>query len=158
MSDRYGVVHHDDQRGRWYAVVDKQKHTDIAHSRSQSIALGIAEVFNDEREGEPGLEVDVGLDGAVTFAEAPADLNDYMPNPSAARREGWWGMACWNALSAEQQTKLLIDGYLPIGYEPEGDGCTRGARVNIETMFDVAPGPRFYCIACAVAFLRGLDR
>jgi hypothetical protein len=69
------------------------------------------------------------------------------------RREWWYGMACWNALSAEQQERLLTVGNLPLGYEPEGEHCQRGAEVNIETQHDVAPGPRFYCRPCAIKYL-----
>ena len=34
---------------------------------------------------------------------------------------GWYGMACWNGLSADQQRRLLEWGNLPFGYTPEGD-------------------------------------
>lgn len=66
---------------------------------------------------------------------------------------GWWHMPCWNALSADQQTRLIEHGNLEFGYQPEGDGCQRGAEVAIETQWDAAPGPRFYCLPCAVAAL-----
>jgi hypothetical protein len=62
-------------------------------------------------------------------------------------------MACWNALSAEQQKRLIEHGNLPFGYEPEGSACTRGAEVCVETCSDSAPGPRFYCRPCALTFL-----
>lgn len=71
-------------------------------------------------------------------------------------RGGWFNMACWNGLSADQQQQLIVQGYLPIGYEAEGDGCPRGAEVGIETEVDTAPGPRFYCLTCAIDYLEKL--
>jgi hypothetical protein len=65
---------------------------------------------------------------------------------------GWWGMTCFNGLSAEQQEFLVVEGYLPFGYEPEGE-CSNGAEIGIECMDDRTPGPRFYCRACAVDYL-----
>ena len=62
-------------------------------------------------------------------------------------------MTCWNALSTAQQARLIEVGNLPYGYEPEGDGCTNGAEVEITTMYDAAPGPRFMCLACAIDYL-----
>ena len=41
---------------------------------------------------------------------------------------GWWNMACWNGLSDDQQNRLLAQGNLPIGYEPEGNGCDLSQR------------------------------
>ena len=58
-------------------------------------------------------------------------------------------MPCWNSLSPEQQTRLIVVGNLEIGWYPEGSGCTDGAYVEIETSLDAAPGPRFYCVDCA---------
>lgn len=69
---------------------------------------------------------------------------------------GWWNMACWNGLSADQQRELLERGVLEIFYEPAGGTCDLGAQVAIETEGDVAPGPRFYCRDCAVEYLRSL--
>lgn len=68
---------------------------------------------------------------------------------------GWWGLACWNALSPEQQAFLIKEGYLEIGYLPEGDACDRGAKVAIECEDDAFPGPRFYCVECAIKYLSG---
>jgi hypothetical protein len=65
---------------------------------------------------------------------------------------GWWNMACWNGLSHAQQRRLIEHGNLPIDYRPEGE-CQRGAEVCIETQDDAAPGPRFYCRPCAIAYL-----
>lgn len=74
---------------------------------------------------------------------------------TARHRKGWWNMPCWNGLSAAQQTRLLDIGNLPIGYHPEGD-CNSGAEVEITTMWDTAPGPRFYCRRCGAAYLADL--
>lgn len=68
---------------------------------------------------------------------------------------GWWDMPCWNGLSATQQEFLRTEGYLPFGYREEGE-CQRGAEVEVTTMWDEFPGPRFYCAACASGYLRGL--
>lgn len=65
---------------------------------------------------------------------------------------GMWGMACWNGLSAEQQERLVTWGNLPIGYEPRGE-CLNGAEVEVTTMWDRSPGPRFYCVDCALGYL-----
>jgi len=70
----------------------------------------------------------------------------------AALMRGWWNMACWNGLSAEQQTRLVEWGNLPLGYVPEGT-CPNPAEVAVEKETDVAPGPRFYCTACAREYL-----
>lgn len=69
----------------------------------------------------------------------------------------WWGLACFNGLSAEQQERLLKVGVLPFGYEPEGGplACQNGAQVAIETEEDTTPGPRFYCWPCALRYLEG---
>lgn len=74
----------------------------------------------------------------------------------SARATGWWGMACWNGLSDEQQRRLIEHGNLPINYRPQGQ-CPNGAEVAIETEDDTAPGPRFYCRACAVAHLEHMN-
>jgi hypothetical protein len=64
-------------------------------------------------------------------------------------------MACWEALSADQQTRLIERGSLSLGYRPEGE-CPNPASVCIETEMDAAPGPRFYCLTCAVSYLESL--
>ena len=69
---------------------------------------------------------------------------------------GWWNMACFNGLSREQQHRVVHTGNLPLGYEPAGE-CTNGAEVEITTMYDLMPGPRFYCLTCAVKHLSALD-
>lgn len=68
------------------------------------------------------------------------------------KAQGYWGMLCWNALSADQQEFLRTKGYLPWGYRPEGE-CPNGAELEITTMYDEFPGPRFYCRPCAVQWL-----
>lgn len=71
---------------------------------------------------------------------------------------GWYEMACWNGLSTEQQQMLIDRGVLLVGrWTPEGGTCSNGAEVAIETESDLAPGPRFYCRACAVAYLTDGD-
>jgi hypothetical protein len=67
---------------------------------------------------------------------------------------GWWNMACWNGLSTFQQTVLVEVGTLRLGYVPMGT-CNNGASVGIECQDDEAPGPRFYCVPCAIAYLEG---
>lgn len=71
-------------------------------------------------------------------------------------QRGWWGMYCFNGLSTEQQTFLVQEGYLEFGYRPEGD-CLRGAEIEITTMHDEMPGPRFYCRPCAIRYLLESD-
>jgi len=68
-------------------------------------------------------------------------------------RKGWWGMACWNGLSSVQQSRLMTVGNLGWGYTPDGE-CPNGAEVEVTTVWDVAPGPRFYCRTCAITYLR----
>jgi hypothetical protein len=63
-------------------------------------------------------------------------------------------MACWNGLSHEQQRLLIEKGVLPMGrWEPEGGTCEKGAEVAVEVESDEAPGPRFYCLDCALGYL-----
>jgi hypothetical protein len=66
---------------------------------------------------------------------------------------GWWNMACWNGLSTEQQDRLIDQGNLPWGYREAGR-CPNGATVAIECDEDISPGPRFYCLACAIEYLQ----
>lgn len=70
---------------------------------------------------------------------------------------GWWNMHCWNGLSDRQQRRLINIGNLPIGYTAEG-WCDRPAEVEVTTMYDEAPGPRFYCVPCAINFLAPMLR
>lgn len=66
-------------------------------------------------------------------------------------------MYCWNALSKDQQHRLVTWGNLPMGYRPEGTECQAGAEVEITTEADLAPGPRFYCLPCAIKYLVSLN-
>ena len=61
-------------------------------------------------------------------------------------------MACFNGLSPAQQDRVVNVGNLPFGYRPEGD-CPNPAELEITTMYDLMPGPRFYCLSCAVGYL-----
>ena len=65
---------------------------------------------------------------------------------------GWYNMPCWNGLSAEQQERLIRVGNLPMGFSDDGK-CPNGAQVEVITMWDEAPGPRFYCLPCARQYL-----
>ena len=86
----------------------------------------------------------------------PALTSDNADSGTTTRlQRGWWGMACWNGLSQEQQRRLIEVGTLPIFYKPEGT-CPNGAELCIETEHDEAPGPRFYCRRCAITFLEAL--
>ena len=71
-------------------------------------------------------------------------------------QRGFWGMYCFNGLSVDQREFLVEEGYLPIGYRPEGP-CLNGAVVGIETELDLFPGPRFYCTECAVKYLMEVE-
>ena len=68
---------------------------------------------------------------------------------------GYWNMHCWNGLSPDQQEFLRTEGYLPFGFAAEGE-CAQPAEVEVTTMWDEFPGPRFYCIGCAVEWLSAL--
>lgn len=67
-------------------------------------------------------------------------------------KRGIWGMYCFNGLSEQQQHRVVEWGNLPFGYKPEGP-CTRPAEVEITTIWDKTPGPRFYCRQCGAAYL-----
>lgn len=75
----------------------------------------------------------------------------------ARRTEGMFGMMCFNSLSAEQQDYTIRLGYLPFPWIPLGDECGSPAEVEVTTMFDKYPGPRFYCRPCAIDYLAGLS-
>ncbi len=96
--------------------------------------------------------VDRGADASVSLRSSLLVRLRLPPWPGGPNVRGWWNMACWNGLSEYQQHRLLTYGNLPIDYRPEV-GCPNGAEVAIETQNDVAPGPRFYCRACAVEYL-----
>lgn len=61
--------------------------------------------------------------------------------------DGFWRMPCWNGLNELQQQRLLRHGNLPFGSRAEG-WCENPADLCIETRWDEAPGPRFYCLRC----------
>lgn len=65
---------------------------------------------------------------------------------------GFWQMPCWNGLHPWQQAHLIIVGNLPINYRPNG-WCPNPADLCIETRWDEAPGPRFYCLRCGTVEL-----
>lgn len=70
--------------------------------------------------------------------------------------KGWWNMTCWTNLSDEQQERLIKVGNLAFPWIPRGEGgCGRPAQVAIECEGDESPGPRFYCVPCAVEYLHG---
>lgn len=63
-------------------------------------------------------------------------------------------LPCWNALSPDQQHTLIEGNRGPDIRVPLGDGqCERYAHVLIETVYDEKPGPRFYCLECAIDYL-----
>jgi hypothetical protein len=68
---------------------------------------------------------------------------------------GWYNLPCWNGLTAAQQDRLIHWGNLPLGFLAAGR-CTSGAAVAVEWEGDEAPGPRFYCLDCALARLTAL--
>jgi hypothetical protein len=71
---------------------------------------------------------------------------------------GLYTLFCFNALGPDQQEFLVVEGYLPMGYIPRGGTCLNGAEVGLEFASDYpgerAPGPRFYCVPCAIEYLR----
>lgn len=74
-----------------------------------------------------------------------------MPSLPPERGESF-NLGCWNGLSHQQQRRLIEVGNLEFGYKMEGL-CKNGAEIAIETAYDEAPGPRFYCHACAITYL-----
>jgi hypothetical protein len=82
----------------------------------------------------------------------PEDTAEWPSEPVEGYERGWWGLFCFNALSAAQQERLVVHGNLPFGYRPEGR-CPRGAEVEVTTVDDATPGPRFYCRLCAILYL-----
>ena len=69
-----------------------------------------------------------------------------------------YNMACWNALSNVQQQRLMEVGNLPWAYEPEYNECPNSASVEVTTVHDEAPGPRYYCVPCAIKYLQALPQ
>lgn len=63
-------------------------------------------------------------------------------------------LPCWNALSPDQQHRLIQGNTGPPIRRPEGDGqCMGWGHVLVETVWDEKPGPRFYCLPCAIDYL-----
>lgn len=84
-----------------------------------------------------------------------AENDEPRPDDIQTVTRGWYDMACWNGLSAEQHEMLIKQGVLPWGrWEPEGGPCTNGAAVAVECEGDESPGPRFYCRPCAIDHIR----
>lgn len=111
------------------------------------------QTIDDANDGEGDLDCVVCANPAIDWTVHPIE-HSYTGN--CERRpavRGWWNMACWNALSAEQQQRLIEVGNLEIGSQPLGDRCKNGAQVAVETEWDRAPGPRFYCAYCAIQYL-----
>lgn len=71
------------------------------------------------------------------------------------RPDAWYEMNCFNALSPAQQKELVEVGVLEFGWYPQG-WCETPATVAIETEDDATPGPRFYCLPCALAYMEEL--
>lgn len=72
-------------------------------------------------------------------------------------KRGMWNMPCFNGLSDAQKKRVVEWGNLPMGYEPEGP-CLEPAEIEIQTVWDHYPGPRFYCRRCAVERIYEVDR
>jgi hypothetical protein len=66
-------------------------------------------------------------------------------------------MVCFNALSPEQQDRVINHGNLAFPWIPEGDRCQNVAEVEVTTKFDKMPGPRYYCLLCGAEYLLGLN-
>lgn len=66
-----------------------------------------------------------------------------------------WNMTCFNALDGGLQKRLVYHGNLPMGWVPSGR-CHNPAEVEVTTTWDEMPGPRFYCIGCAITYLTNM--
>jgi len=69
--------------------------------------------------------------------------------------KGWYDLLCFNSLSGELQARLVYYGNIPLGSPAEGR-CHNPAEVEITTVHDAMPGPRFYCLPCAVQYLTNM--
>lgn len=67
-------------------------------------------------------------------------------------QRGMYLMFCFNGLDGGQQLRLVYHGNLEWGYQPMGR-CHNPAQVEVTTVWDEMPGPRFYCIDCAIQYL-----
>lgn len=70
-------------------------------------------------------------------------------------QRGMWNMTCFNALDGGLQKRLVYHGNLPMGWVPSGR-CHNPAEVEVTTTWDEMPGPRFYCIGCAITYLTNM--
>lgn len=75
----------------------------------------------------------------------------------AEYQRGLFAMTCFNALSGDLQRRLVYHGNLPMGWVPTGR-CHNPAEVEVTTQWDEMPGPRFYCLLCAIAYLIAMRR
>jgi hypothetical protein len=88
----------------------------------------------------------IPYDGGVALRVFPVDGVDIFDQDG---RQVW----CWNSLSIEDQQRLIDGHYGPLITARSDHGCTSHARVALEFVGDASPGPRFYCIRCAVSAL-----
>lgn len=68
---------------------------------------------------------------------------------------GWYNLLCFNSLDGALQRRLVYYGNIPLGSPADGR-CHNPAEVEITTVHDAMPGPRFYCLPCAVEYLTAL--
>lgn len=131
--------------------------TPLGDSLHEAIRLGAPEHVL-ASVGPYGFRVDDGTNERWAETEQEANcIGDRMLRVAKGPERGWYGMACFNGLSEEQQRFVVEEGYLPFGYRPEGTRCLNGAQVMIETMWDEKPGPRAYCTGCAIEYLEGKE-
>jgi len=70
---------------------------------------------------------------------------------------GWYNMLCFNSLDGALQRRLVYYGNVPMGHAEDGR-CHNPAEVEITTVHDAMPGPRFYCLVCAIEYLVQMRR
>lgn len=61
---------------------------------------------------------------------------------------------CWNAYLKDNQEFHALTGSGLERLDPQG--CRNRSHVAIETIEDIGPGPRWYCIPCAIGRLRDI--
>jgi len=69
---------------------------------------------------------------------------------------GWYDLGCFNGLTGSDQRRVVYWGNLEIGYDRNGGRCHNPAEVEVTTVHDAMPGPRFYCLPCAIEYLTAL--
>lgn len=84
----------------------------------------------------------------------PRGLPQSPPDGYVTER-GWWDMLCFNSLDGELQRRLVYWGNIPMG-SPHNGRCHNPAEVEITTVHDAMPGPRFYCLGCSIEYLTAL--